>query len=241
MASIQRQGTVAFGSSGYQIFRNVKDFGAKGDGVTDDTVAINTAISTGNRCGQGCDSSTVTPAIIYFPPGTYMISTPLNQYYYTQMVGDAISMPTIKATAGFVGMALIDADPYAAGGFNWFTNQNNFFRQIRNFVIDLTAMPVSGGAGIHWQVAQATSLQNIVFNMRTDGGTSNKQLGIFMDNGSGGFMADLVFNGGQYGAFLGSQQFTSRNMTFNNCQTAIFMVSTCEFAGVSSSLPERFI
>jgi glucan 1,3-beta-glucosidase len=84
-------------------------------------------------------------------------------------------------------------------------------------------MPVGVGAGIHWQVAQATSLQNIVFNMRTDGGTANKQLGIFMDNGSGGFMTDLTFNGGQYGAFFGSQQFTTRNMTFNNCQTAVFM------------------
>lgn len=31
LASIKRQGTVAFGSSGaYQIYRNVKDFGAKG-------------------------------------------------------------------------------------------------------------------------------------------------------------------------------------------------------------------
>jgi glucan 1,3-beta-glucosidase len=31
MANIERQGTVAFGnSSSYQIFRNVKDFGAKG-------------------------------------------------------------------------------------------------------------------------------------------------------------------------------------------------------------------
>ncbi len=48
-------------------------------------------------------------------------------------------------------------------------------------------------------------------------------MGIFMDNGSGGFMTDLVFNGGQYGAFLGNQQFTTRNLTFNNCQTAIFM------------------
>jgi glucan 1,3-beta-glucosidase len=44
-----------------------------------------------------------------------------------------------------------------------------------------------------------------------------------MDNGSGGFMSDLVFNGGKYGAFFGNQQFTSRNMTFNGCQTAIFM------------------
>ena len=44
-----------------------------------------------------------------------------------------------------------------------------------------------------------------------------------MDNGSGGFMTDLVFNGGNYGAYFGNQQFTSRNMTFNNCQTAIYM------------------
>jgi glucan 1,3-beta-glucosidase len=36
-------------------------------------------------------------------------------------------------------------------------------------------------------------------------------------------MTDLVFNGGNYGAFLGNQQFTTRNMTFNNCQTAIYM------------------
>ena len=36
-------------------------------------------------------------------------------------------------------------------------------------------------------------------------------------------MTDLVFNGGKYGAFLGNQQFTTRNMTFNYCQTAIYM------------------
>lgn len=48
-------------------------------------------------------------------------------------------------------------------------------------------MPVNVGAGIHWQVAQATSLQNIIFNMRTDGGDANAQQGIFMDNGSGKF------------------------------------------------------
>ncbi|KFY58712.1 hypothetical protein V497_04688 [Pseudogymnoascus sp. VKM F-4516 (FW-969)] len=222
-SDIKRQGTVAYGDSSFQIFRNVKDFGAKGDGTTDDTAAINEAISTGNRCGQGCDSTTVTPAMIYFPAGTYMVSKPLLQYYYTQMIGDANEPPTLKATAGFVGMAVIDADPYADGGVNWFTNQNNFFRQVRNFVIDLTEMPATAGAGIHWQVAQATSLQNIVFNMRTDGGDALAQVGIFMDNGSGGFMTDLTFNGGKYGAFLGSQQFTSRNLKFSKCQTAIFM------------------
>lgn len=124
----------------------------------------------------------------------------------------------------FDGLAVLDTDPYIPGGngAQWYTNQNNFYRQIRNFIVDITQMPEDKGAGIHWQVAQATSLQNIVFNMRPKSPT-NKQQGIFMDNGSGGLMVDLTFNGGNYGAFLGNQQFTSRNMTFNGCNTAIFM------------------
>ena len=146
VANIQRQGTVAFGDSSYKVFRNVQDYGATGDGNTDDTAAINSAISDGNRCGEGCDSSTVTPALIYFPPGTYLVSKPLIQYYYTQFVGDAVTIPTIKAAASFTGIAVIDSDPYNNDGTNWYTNQNNFFRQVRNFVIDIKSS--NAGAGI---------------------------------------------------------------------------------------------
>ncbi len=223
MGSIKHQGVAAFNpaKASYQVFRNVKDLGAKGDGVTDDTDIINKIIADGNRCGQGCDSSTTSPAVIYFPAGTYMISKPLLQFYYTQMIGDPLNMPTLKATASFEGMGLIDADPYIPGGngANWFTNQNNFFRQVRNFVIDISA--AKSAAGVHWQVSQATSLQNIRFEMATGDAGAN-QKGIFQDNGSGGFMSDLTFNGGGIGAFLGSQQYTVRNLTFNNCGTAIF-------------------
>lgn len=221
VANIARNGSPAFlGDSSYTLYRNVMDYGATGNGATDDTAAINAAITAGTRCGNGCDSTTIKPAIIYFPPGTYKISKPIVQLYYTQFIGDAINPPTITADSSFVGIALIDSDPYNSDGSNWYTNQNNFFRQIRNFIIDLRPMGKTG-SGIHWQVAQATSLQNIVFNMYQ--GTDSQQQGIFMDNGSGGFMSDLVFNGGNYGAFLGNQQFTSRNWTFNNCNTAIFM------------------
>ncbi|KAK4208040.1 pectate lyase superfamily protein-domain-containing protein [Rhypophila decipiens] len=224
LSNIERQGVVPFNDeAGYKVFRNVKEYGAVGDGSTDDTEAINKAISDGKRCAQNCSSSTNTPALVYFPPGTYVVSKPIVQLYYTQLVGDAVQLPTLKAAAGFEGMAVIDADPYDSQGNNWWVNQNNFFRQIRNFKIDVTAMPLDRGACIHWQVAQATSLQNIEFNMRVDASEANKQQGIFMDNGSGGFMSDLTFNGGNYGAFFGNQQFTTRNMTFNNCKTAIFM------------------
>lgn len=224
LANIDRKGAVAYGgSSGYKVYRNVMDYGAKGDGSTDDTAAINSAITDGSRCGQGCDSTTVEPALVYFPPGTYLVSAPIIQYYYTQLVGDAVTIPTLKASASFTGIAVIDSDPYEAGGANWYTNQNNFFRQVRNFKIDLTGLPSSTGTGIHWQVAQATSLQNIEFDMVKDSSSANAQQGIFMENGSGGFMTDLTFNGGKYGAWLGNQQFTVRNLKFNGCNTGLLV------------------
>jgi glucan 1,3-beta-glucosidase len=53
-------------------------------------------------------------------------------------------------------------------------------------------------------------------------GDGNQQHGIFMDNGSGGWLEDLIFNDGAVGLFAGNQQFTVVNMTFNRCNTAIF-------------------
>jgi len=208
--------------STYQVYRNVKSYGAKGDGVTDDTAAINSAITAFGRCGQGCDSSTVKPALVYFPQGTYRVSGPIIQYYMTQLVGDAVNPPTISALPNFAGMAIIDSNPYGNTGSNWYTNQNNFYRQIRNFVIDTTATDSSKATtGIHWQVAQATSLLNIVFRMSTASNTNHQ--GIWMENGSGSFYSDLVFYGGKFGMWVGNQQFTTRNLTFYNAQTAIYM------------------
>ncbi|KAJ7261316.1 exo-beta-1,3-glucanase [Mycena haematopus] len=227
MQNIKHQGISAFNSNpgSYQVFRNVKDFGAKGDGVTDDSAAINAAISSGSRCGGGsCGSSTVTPAVVYFPSGTYLVGSSIVAYYYTQLIGDARNPPTLLAAASFSDIAVIDVDPYIPGGngAQWYTNQNNFFRSVRNFVIDVTRVPAtsSQGTGIHWQVAQATSLMNIVFHMSTASNTAHQ--GIWMENGSGGFMGDLVFNGGKFGLWVGNQQFTVRNITVNNAQTAVF-------------------
>ncbi|KAI0724043.1 exo-beta-1,3-glucanase [Cerioporus squamosus] len=228
LESIKHQGIAAFNSapSSYKVFRNVKDYGAVGDGVADDTAAINAAISDGTRCGGGsCDSTTTEPAVVYFPKGTYKVSSPIIAYYYTQLIGDARTPPTLLADASFTGMAVIDADPYipGGGGAQWYVNQNNFFRSVRNFVIDLRNTPASAtSTGIHWQVSQATSLMNIVFEMSTAAGNAHQ--GIWMENGSGGYMGDMVFNGGKYGMWVGNQQFTVRNVSMNNCDTAIYSI-----------------
>ncbi|KAL8927239.1 MAG: hypothetical protein Q9208_002415 [Pyrenodesmia sp. 3 TL-2023] len=213
----------------YQVFRNVKDFGAKGDGFSDDTAAINRAISSGDRCGPGCESSTTSPAIVYFPSGTYRVSAPIVDFYYTQIIGNPNKLPILKATSNFSGIAVIDGNQYQPGnadhpgGILAWRAINVFYRQIRNLVIDVTNVPANSSVQcIHWPTSQATSLQNIVFHMSQAKG--NQHQGVFIEEGSGGFMSDLTFNGGQNAASFGNQQFTVRNFVINNANNAINMV-----------------
>ena len=211
------------------MFRNVKDFGAKGDGKTDDTAAINRAIAAASkstasgRCGPGtgCQSTTTKPALVYFPAGTYLVSAPIVDYYLTQLVGNARCPPTIKVTAGWTSpyaetpYAVIDGNPNE----QW-AAVNIFWRQIRNFVIDMTAAPATLPlAGVHWSTGQATSLQNIEFRMSTASNTQHQ--GVWSEEGSGGFLSDLTFVGGLYGLNFGNQQYTMRGLSFSGCQTAI--------------------
>ncbi|PBK83740.1 exo-beta-1,3-glucanase [Armillaria gallica] len=224
---IKHRGTSPFNldPGSYQVFRNVKDFGAVGDGTYDDTEAINQAISQGNRCGEGeCNSSTTTRAVVYFPAGTYLVSNSIIAYYGTQLIGDPKNPPTLLAAESFNDLAVIDVNPYIilGNGAQWYASTNNFFRSVRNFVIDVTQVPAekSQGTGIHWQVGQATSLFNIKFVMSSAPNTAHQ--GIWMENGSGGLMSDLEFNGGKYGMWVGNQQFTVRNVVFNGVNTAVF-------------------
>ena len=68
-----QHGDMPFAPSGYQMFRNVKEFGATGDGSTDDTAAINRAASwlspanDNERCGRECGQTTIQGAVVYFP------------------------------------------------------------------------------------------------------------------------------------------------------------------------------
>lgn len=189
MEEIQHQGRAPFQpDADFQVFRNVKDYGARGDGVTDDTAAINLAISTGNRCAPGsCASSTTTPVTLYFPPGTYVISSSIVDYYYTNIVGNPNCLPVIQASSNFTtpegNIGLIDANPYGPSGLSYGAT-NVFFRYIRSIILDTTQVSADASlTGIHWPTAQATSLQNIVFYLNDAPGTQHQ--GVFIEEGSG--------------------------------------------------------
>ncbi|KAH0838819.1 glycoside hydrolase family 55 protein [Lanmaoa asiatica] len=227
LEAIQHQGTSPFNPnpSSYQVFRNVKDFGAKGDGVTDDTAAINAAMSSGTR---------LSPAIVYFPQGTYLISSSINTCYYTQMIGDAKNPPTLLASSTFSGFAVIDANPYLPNGYGaqWFTNQNNFYRSVRNLIIDLRQIPSGNSAiGLHWQVAQATSLVNVVVEMSTASGTKHQGKKGTVSLGTSLILCDRImsFHSGHMGIQVGNQQFTVRNLTVNNANVDLSLITPSGF------------
>ena len=151
--------------------------------MTDDTAAIQSAISDGGRTSPSSrKTTTVTPAIVYFPAGTYVISSPIIDYYFTQLLGNPTSPAVLKATSSFAGIGLIDGDQYQSDGKEGWLSTNVFLRQIRNLVIDMTNIPgTTPATGIHWPTSQATSLQNVVVNLNADSGSQHT--GIFIEDG----------------------------------------------------------
>lgn len=63
---------------------NVKEYGAKGDGVTDDSIAIQDAVASGSE--------------IYFPPGTYLITAGVVFDTFKHIYGAGVGQSVIKYT-----------------------------------------------------------------------------------------------------------------------------------------------
>lgn len=155
---------------------------------------------------------------------TYLISDSIVDLYYTQIIGDPTNRPVIKTSASFnnQSFALIDSNPYLFSGTLSYNSTNVFFRQIRNIVLDTTALPPQFPAiGIHWPSSQATSISSCEFRLSTIPG--NRHTGLFIEEGSGGLLNDLYFYGGGNATVLGNQQFTARNIWFVGADVAIWM------------------
>jgi polygalacturonase len=75
-------------------FANVKDFGAVGDGSTDDTAAINRAIAN----LMTVETTGKQKRRLYFPGGVYIITGPILLYPFSNLVGDGMESTIIRQT-----------------------------------------------------------------------------------------------------------------------------------------------
>jgi len=87
---------------------SVLDYGATGDGVTNDTAAIQAALNSG-------------AGLIYFPPGTYKILSPLLPKTQQYLLGAQRTKCAIVAGTGFAGTAMIS---YPSGTYSGITIQS---------------------------------------------------------------------------------------------------------------------
>jgi hypothetical protein len=68
-------------------FVNIRDFGAVGDGITDDTIAINQALTQIYSSNQ-TSTNPRARRIIYFPAGNYVVSNSVKIPPYTNLCGE---------------------------------------------------------------------------------------------------------------------------------------------------------
>lgn len=76
-------------SNGITGWLNAKAFGARGDGVTDDSAAIQRAI----------DAATADGGTVYLPPATYLVATPLVLKTRVRLCGDVEGKATLLTLA----------------------------------------------------------------------------------------------------------------------------------------------
>ena len=157
-------------------FRNVKDYGAVGDGRTDDSLSIQQALDAGRQNASGWRGEDPTgalvkaPAIVYLPPGTYIVSRPLVMWFYTHLIGSFACPPTLRLLDGsFNDSTSLQPMIVANPGFNqsvgahvyWQDPGTNFgfYSQLHHLRLVLGRNP--GATGVLWNVAQQTSIRDV--------------------------------------------------------------------------------
>ena len=244
---------------------NVKEFGAKGDGVTDDTKAIQAALNAYPNGGR----------IIYLPNGTYLISETLswpagtpgtgNEYKHTILQGQSEQEAIIKLKDKATGY--MDVNAPKAMIFTGPAPAQRFGNSIRNLTVD-TGIGNPGAIGIQFNASNQGSMRQVTIQSGDGQGVNGLDMN-FTDEIGPLLVKEVTVKGFQYGIRTGfkvnsqtlenitllnqsvygfyntGQVINIRGLTSTNAVTAIYNAggrmtvidSTFKGTGEASSLP----
>lgn len=182
-------------------YTNVKDYGATGDGVTDDTQAITTAIV-----------STSPGGTIFFPAGHYIISTALTVLSHVTFQGSGAGVADGSGGGGGVAVSeIIQTNPVANG-----------IEGVDVYDFTINAMTITGpssGSGIGFSLTRSTNGDSRYIVMNDT---------VFQGFGSHGISIDGLIvshfdgvitygNGGNGFNLYASDSSAATSATFNSC------------------------
>jgi hypothetical protein len=132
---------------------NVKDYGAKGDGVTDDTAAIQAAITA----AQSAAGITVGPGKqVYFPGGKYIVSATLTvQHDNVCLEGDGCSHSILQRTTDYGDTVYLAPSSLA-------TSVYQVGNHIKNMGFWYNGTPAAAAAHIHYAACTRFEIDGVV-------------------------------------------------------------------------------
>ena len=188
---------------------SVKDFGAVGDGVTDDTTSIQNALAYAATIailsGTGCS--------VFAPKGQYKITGQLVCKKGVSLIGDGGRSTVFKLGSTFTGLTTSGAIRIGDG------TASTFGANIKDFLIECNG--IAGSIGVYSSDMQDGSISNITVNnfvstgflLNGAGGTFGSVNGFELD-GCQAFKADTGGTSG-FGFFIQNGTFPS---SIKNCQ-----------------------
>ena len=220
-------------------FVSVKDFGAKGDGVTDDTEAINRAMYE-LYCRT---SSYAARKILWFPAGNYIVNGSINVPSHARLSGEGTYNTIITQTA----------NPYIYPYTTWVMYTADNLQQIGNnaglngagLPTDITISNMTLNSlndGIVIDSANRVTLENVrlqgpnsTVTTLTDSVSGNTTSGVKLLGRSLVFASDInltdcLINGFNVGIYVPSNQYASNGLfiscTFKNLYYGVYLNGT---------------
>ena len=129
---------------------NVRDFGAVGNGVTDDTTSIQNAVTRCSSLGGG---------IVFAPAGTYKVSAPITVPSNVSIYGEGMGVTKFSATSAFTASQAV-----------FYANGSSYTRYEGFSILGNTDGTNGAGTGIHCKTGTGNQIHAVFISNTTQAG-----------------------------------------------------------------------